>query len=425
MSNQRGNKFNRREFLGAAAAASVSIIKPQLVRGTTANSQVRFGILGCGGRGTAVGTGFIENAGARVTALADLFPDQLTRGHQHFNALQQTKGYAPIDASQLFEGPNAYREIVAAKEVDFVLITTPPYFHPHHLETVTAAGKHVYCEKPVAIDVPGAHQIIRIGESLHGKLSLAVGFQIRMAPPMVELTQRIHAGALGDIASGLAYYYCAHIDRPEWPNASPEEKRLRNWIWDREISGDIIVEQNIHVIDMCNWMLQGHPIKAQGICSRKVRQDSGNCKDNFNVLFTYPGDVQISFGSGQFGHPAFDAAVELYGSDGSSAAHYDWRVNIAGKNSWDAGMKPSGTEEFSASGKFRGALDQADSEKQKAFVASITSGQFLNQAAQGAESAMSAMLGRAAAYTGKAITWDALQKSKEVFDPKIDVAHFA
>ena len=143
------------------------------------------------------------------------------------------------------------------------------------------------------------------------------------------------------------------------------------------------------------------------------------------MLFTYPDDVQISFGSAQFGHPAFDAAVQLYGADGSSTAHYDWRVNIAGKNKWDAGMKPSGAEEFSAAGKFRGALDDADSEKEKAFVASITSGQFLNQAALGAESAMSAMLGRTAAYTGKPITWDALQKSKEVYDPKIDITKFA
>jgi predicted dehydrogenase len=196
-------------------------------------------------------------------------------------------------------------------------------------------------------------------------------------------------------------------------------------VWDREISGDIIVEQNIHVIDMCNWMLQGHPVKAEGICARKVRTDSGDCKDNFNVVFTYPDDVQISFGSGQFGHPTFDAAVQLYGSEGSSSAHYDWHVNIAGKNAWDAGLKPSGAEEFSVAGKFRGALDQADSEKQKAFVASITSGQFLNQAALGAESAMSAMLGRTAGYTGKPITWEALQKSKEVLNPKIDITKFA
>src|SRR5271157_1211920 len=419
--------MSRRTFLGAAAATATGamILKPGAVRGADANSALRLGILGVGGRGTAVGTGFIDNTNTRVVALADLFPDQLAAGRKHFDEHQQAKGYAAIDPSQLFKGPNAYEEIAASKEVDFILITTPPYFHPHHLETVVAAGKHVYCEKPVAIDVPGAHHVISIGEKAQGKISLAVGFQIRNAPPMVELTRRIHEGALGKIACGLAYYYCGHIDRPEWPNASPEEKRLRNWVWDRQLSGDIIVEQNIHVIDMCNWMLNGHPVKAVGLCGRKIRTDPGDCKDNFNVLFTYPDDVQISFGSTQFDNPTFDAAVHLFGSDGSSESHYDWRVNIAGKNKWDAGMRPSGGVEFSAAGKFAGALDQADSEKEKAFVTSITSGQFLNQAALGAESAMSAMLGRNAAYSGKPITWEELQKSKEVFSPKIDITKFA
>lgn len=425
MNEESKGKLGRREFLGAAAAASFMILKPQHVRGTAANSQLRFGILGCGGRATAEGTSFVENAGARVTAIADLFPDQLEKGRQHFDSLQQAKGYAPIDSAQLFKGPDCYQEIANSKEVDFILITTPPYFHPHHLETVVAAGKHVYCEKPVAVDVPGAHHVISIGEKAQGKLSLAVGFQIRNAPPMVELTRRIHDGALGKIGCGLAYYYCAHIDRPDWPNASPEEQRLRNWVWDHTISGDIIVEQNIHVIDMCNWMLNGHPLKAVGMCDRKVRTDAGDCKDNFNVLFTYPENIQVSFGSAQFGHPTFDAAVLLFGADGSSEAHYDWRVNISGKNAWDAGMRPAGSESFSAAGKFAGALDQADSEKEKAFVASITSGQFLNQAALGAESAMSAMLGRNAAYSGKPLTWEALQKSKEVYDPKIDITKFA
>ncbi len=423
MTDHDKNKLGRREFLGAAAAAaSFTILKPRQVRGAEANSQVRFGILGCGGRGTAVGSGFVENAGARVTALADLFPDKLEKGRDHFDKLQQAKGYAPIDAAQLYKGPNCYQEIANSKEVDFILITTPPYFHPHHLETVVNAGKHVYCEKPVAVDVPGAHHVISIGENVKGKVSLAVGFQIRMAPPMVEITKRIHGGALGKIACGQVYYYCPHIDRPEW---KPEEARLRNWVWDRTLSGDIIVEQNIHVIDMCNWMLQGHPLKAVGMCDRKARTDSGNCKDNFNVLFTYPDNVQITFGSTQFDHPTFDAAVYLYGSEGSSEAHYDWRVNIAGKDKWDAGLRTSGGEAFSDSGKFAGALDQADSEKQKSFVASIISGQFQNQAAQGAESAMSAMLGRNAAYSGKPLTWEQLQKSKEVYDPKIDIAKFA
>jgi myo-inositol 2-dehydrogenase / D-chiro-inositol 1-dehydrogenase len=426
MTDQTKQQVGRREFLGAAAAASFMILKPQMVRGTQANSQLRFGILGCGGRGTAVGTGFVENAGARVTALADLFGDQLETAHQHFDQIQQAKGYAPIDPAQLFKGPDAYQQIAASKEVDFILITTPPYFHPHHLETVVDAGKHVYCEKPVAVDVPGAHHAIQIGEKAKGKLSLEVGFQIRLAPPMVELTRRIHEGALGKVGCGLAFYYCAHIDRPEWPNASMEEKRLRNWVWDRRLSGDIIVEQNIHVIDMCNWMLEGHPEKAVGTGGRKYRTDTGDCWDNFNVLFTYPGDVQISFGSCQFGHPEFDAAVNLFGTEGASAAHYDWRVSIAGNNKWDSGLGPDkGAEQFSATGKFKGSLDQADPEKQRAFVASITAGQFHNQAALGAESAMSAMLGRTAAYKGQPVTWEELQKSKEVFDPKIDITKFA
>ena len=406
-----------------------SAVDQQVQRGQALFLDASHGCATCHalkGRGTAVGTGFVENAGAQVTALADLFGDQLATAQKHFDSLQQPKGCPPIDAGQLYKGPDAYKQIAASKEVDFILITTPPYFHPHHLETVVDAGKHVYCEKPVAIDVPGAHHAIKIGEKAKGKLSLAVGFQIRVAPPMVELTKRIQGGDIGTVACGLAYYYCPHIDRPDWSGASPEEKRLRNWVWDIKLSGDIIVEQNIHVIDMCNWMLQGHPVKAVGSHGRKARKDAGDCSDNFALVFTYPNDVQISFGSTQFDSPNFDANVQLFGTDGASEAHYDNRVNIVGKNKWDAGLGGAKEgDQFSASGTFKGSLDQADSEKQKGFVASITSGQFQNQAALGAESAMSAMLGRTAAYTGKAVTWDELQKSKEVLDPKLDISKFA
>jgi myo-inositol 2-dehydrogenase/D-chiro-inositol 1-dehydrogenase len=423
MTDDSKHTMGRREFLGTAAAAGLMILKPELVRGTAANSAVRLGILGCGGRGTAVGTSFVDNTNTRVVALADLFADQLAAAQKEFDAHQSVKGYPAIDPSQLFNGPKAYEQIAASKEVDFILITTPPYFHPHHLETVVAAGKHVYCEKPVGVDVPGAKRVIKAGEKAQGKLSLDVGFQIRKAPPMVELTKRIHEGALGTIKCGLAYYYCGALERPDWPGASPEQKRLRNWVFDRVLSGDIIVEQNVHVIDMCNWMLQGHPIKAVGAGGRKVRTDHGDCWDNFNVVFTYPNDVQISFGSTQFDDPAFDAAVRLFGTKGSSESHYDHRVFISGKEPWDAGLGPAKEGgQFSAAGTFKGALDQADSEKQKAFIESITSGQFHNQAEQGAESALSGMLGRTAAYTGKEVTWDELMRSTEVFDPKLDIS---
>jgi myo-inositol 2-dehydrogenase/D-chiro-inositol 1-dehydrogenase len=424
-------KLGRREFLGtaAAAAAGFMIIKPQLVRGTAANSALRLGILGCGGRGTAVGTGFVDNTETRVVALADLFADQLENAHKHFDDHQTAKGYAALDSSQLFRGPNAYEQIAASKEVDFILITTPPYFHPHHLETVVAAGKHVYCEKPVAVDVPGAKHVMRIGEKAQGKLSLDVGFQIRSATPFVELTRRIHAGALGEISCGQAYYYTGAIGRPDWPDASPQEKKLRNWVWYRDLSGDIIVEQNIHVIDVCNWVLQGHPTKASGAGGRKVRTDSGDCYDYFSATFTYPQGINVTFSSTQFDKGWWDACERFFGSKGVSEAHYQSPVAIYGDEPWDffKGMtadKEKG-EEFSTSGVFHGALDDADPQKQKAFIESITSSQFHNQAAQGAESALSAMLGRTAAYTGKIITWDELMRSKEVYDPKIDMSKFA
>ena len=398
---QKTRPIGRREFLKATAAttAGFTIIAPASVRGSQANSAVRLGILGVGGRGTTVGSGFVTNAGVRVTALADLFADQLEAGRAHFDKLQATTGAGPLASSRLFRGPDCYKQIAQATDLDVIQISTPPYLHPLHLEAVVAAGKHAYCEKPVAVDVPGAKQVIEIGRRAEGRLSLDVGFQIRKAPPMAELEKRIREGAIGAHACGEAFYYCPQIERPPSPNASPDEQRLRNWVWYRDLSGDIVVEQNIHVLDMCNWFLRGHPVKAVATCARKIRTDTGDCKDNFNAVVTYPGDVQITFGSTQFGSPEFDAGVRLFGSAGSSESHYDSRVSIAGKHAWDAGLGAprSGEPQPPSSDQSRGALDDADSEKQKAFVASITSRHFHNEALQGAESALTAMLIRNAA----------------------------
>jgi myo-inositol 2-dehydrogenase / D-chiro-inositol 1-dehydrogenase len=424
MEQHESSKVGRRTFLGtAAAAAGVMFIKPELVRGTAANSAVALGVLGCGGRGTAVGTGFVENTSAVVTALADLFPDRIEEGVKNFNEKLQAKGKPAIAASELYKGPKSWEGILASKKVDAVLVSTPPYFHPRHFELAVGAGKHVYCEKPVGVDVPGALKVAEIGKKNDGKQSMAVGFQIRKAPPYVELTRRIQGGALGTIGCGLAYYYCPHIDRPDWAKASADEKRLRNWVWYRVLSGDIIVEQNVHVIDICNWILKGHPVKAVGGGSRKLRQDTGDCYDNFNLVFTYPNNIDVSFGSTQFDKHQFDAAVRFFGTRGSCEAHYDHRMSISGEEPWDAGLGGNqGGSQFSASGTFAGALDQADSEKQKSFIESITSGKFINDTAQGAETALSCILGRNAAYSGKALTWDELLKSKEVYDPKLDVS---
>ena len=426
-SESSSTRFNRRKFLkSAATTAGVMFIKPGLVRGTAANSAVRVGLLGCGGRGTEDATNLIDTGNARVVALADMFRDQLDVARAHFNHVQQAKDYTDIDASQLFLGPNAYQQIAHSKDVDAIVVATPPYYHPQHLEAVVAAGKHVYLEKPVAVDVPGAQRVVEIGKRAQGKLSLDVGFQIRDCPPFVELVRRIHGGALGNIVCGEAHYLTGYIDRPAWPNASPAERRLRNWVYDRALSGDIIVEQNIHVIDICNWILKGHPLKASATGGRQGRPASdGDAFGNYNVLFHYPDNVDVTFSSTQFAKGWWDVTERFFGTKGVSQSPYTGALGIWGDEPWQAPMTPAKdkpeSQNFSVTGNFTSNLEFADREKKKAFVESITSGKFHNQADKGAESAISCMLARTAAYKGHEVTWDEIMNSTEVMDAKIEL----
>jgi myo-inositol 2-dehydrogenase/D-chiro-inositol 1-dehydrogenase len=425
------DKIDRRKFIGVTAAtAGAMFIKPALVHGTAANSAVRVGLLGCGGRGTEDATNLVDTGGARVVALGDLFRDQLDAARANFDKIQQAKGYAAIDGSQLFAGPNAYQQIAASKELDAIVIATPPYYHLRHLEAVVAAGKHVYLEKPVAVDVPGALKVIEIGKRVEGKLSLDVGFQIRDCPPFVEMVRRIHDGALGKIVCGEAYYLTGYIDRPAWPNASTAERRLRNWVYDRVLSGDIIVEQNIHVIDICNWILKAHPLKASATGGRQGRPaNDGDAFGNYNVLFHYPDGVDVTFSSTQFAKGWWDVTERFFGTKGTSQSPYKGPLGIWGDEPWQAGGSPEKDKSepgaFSVTGSFSSNLELADREKKKAFVESISSGNLHNQAAKGAESALSCMMARSAAYKGHEVTWDELMKSTEVWDPKIDLNKLA
>ncbi|HWR51596.1 MAG TPA: Gfo/Idh/MocA family oxidoreductase [Bryobacteraceae bacterium] len=408
----------RRDFLGAG----LLILSPAIVKGSQANSAVRVGLLGCGGRGTADASGMMESAGARVTAVADLFEDQATRAKQHFDGLAGKLGRAGVE--RVYTGPKAAQEIANSKEVDAVVIATPPYFHPEHLGIVIDGGKHAYCEKPVAVDVAGTKGVAEIGKKAKGKLTLHVGFQIRKAPPFVELVRRIHGGALGRIASGEAFYFCPLIERPAFEKASPTERRLRNWIYDRVLSGDIIVEQNVHVLDICNWTLNAHPIKAVGKGGRTGRTEPGDASSHFNLVFEYPNGIHVGFSSCQFGKVAFDANERFMGTMGSSSSPYAGPIGITGQNAWQFGESkaaPAGGE-FSATGSFSDNLAQADPEKHRAFISSIAEGRFDNDTDAGVETALTGILGRTAAYTGREVTWDELVRSNEKWDAKLDVS---
>src|SRR6195256_4792786 len=358
------DKIGRRKFIGAAAAtAGIMFIKPELVRGAAANSALRVGLLGCGGRGTEDATNLIDTGGARVVALADLFQDQLDKARQTFNKMQQEKGYPALDGAQLFLGPDAFHQIAASKELDAIVIATPPYYHPQHLEAAVAAGKHVYLEKPVAVDVPGAKKVIEIGKRAEGKLSLDVGFQIRDCPPFVEMVKRIHGGALGKIICGESYYFANYLDRPAWPDATPVERRLRNWVYDRVLSGDIIVEQNIHVIDICNWILKAHPLKASATGGRAGRPADGDVYGNYNVLFHYPDGVDVTFSSTQFAKGWWEVTERFFGTKGTSQSPYTGPLGIWGDEPWQAARSPAKDKDiaepqaFSVTGNFASNLE--------------------------------------------------------------------
>ncbi|HXY01343.1 MAG TPA: Gfo/Idh/MocA family oxidoreductase [Candidatus Limnocylindrales bacterium] len=414
--------LDRRTFLQTTAAASGFLfLKPNLVFGTAANSDLRVGLLGCGGRGTVDATNLVDLGGARIVALADIFQDRLDAARDTFDKMQQPKGYPALDPKQLFLGPHAFQEIAHSKELDAIVIATPAYYHPQHFDAVVAAGKHVYLEKPIAVDVPGVKKVQAIAERADGKLSIDVGFQIRECPMFVELVRRIHAGALGKIVCGEAHYYAPFLELPQRPGVSDAERRLRTWHHDKLLSGDIILEQNIHTIDICNWTLQAHPLKAVGTGGGPTRDSDSTTYDHFNVVFTYPDGVAVDFSSVQFGKVNFDVNERFFGTRGNSQSPYAGPLGIWGEEPWQPAPPTSESKEFSGTGNFFGNLEQADPAKKKSFLDSITSGKFHNQVPDGAQSALACILGRTAAYTGREVTWDHILDSKEVLDPKIDL----
>ncbi len=412
-----------------AASVGLLILKPETVRGYQANSAVRLALLGCGGRGTTVATSFSKNTSARVVALADIFDDQLQKGKATFDGIASSLGYSGPDKSLLFRGPHAFEQLAASKDVDAIQISTPPFFHIQHLEAAVHGGKHAYCEKPVGVDIAQTKRALEIAQKAEGKVSVDVGFQIRSAPPFAELVKRIHEGALGKIVSIDAHYYAPAITYPERPaGLSHDEFRLRNWNWDLTLSGDIIVEQDIHVVDICNWVLQSHPISAYATGSRAVLEHPGNNFDNYQVVFTYPNDVHVTLAAKQYGDTKdFDVSEAVYGAEGRSESPYSGPLRILGKNAWEwTSPKPQEQSSgFSQSGAFSDNLAQADPEKDKGFIESITSGKFHNQIALGVETARSAILARTSARQKRVITWDELLSSHEDWKLGMNLEQFA
>ena len=347
----------------------------------------------------------------------------------YFDQINASLGVPAIDPKLMFHGSHAFEELAASKDVDSIQISTPPWFHVQHLEAVVAAGKHAYCEKPLGVDVAQTRQALEIGKRAQGRLSLDVGFQVRSAPPIAEVVRRIHQGDIGKIVCVSAHYNAPNAVSHTGSNWSADEFRLRNWLWDRVLSGDILVEQNIHVIDLINWMLGAHPVKATATGGRNAVTHQGDTWDNYQVIYTYPNDVHVSFSSTQWGNNGFfDVTERVFGVKGIAEAPYSGPVRIIGENPWD--WKPEGAPAsstpatFAANGAFTDNLEFADRDKDRAFIESITSGQFHNQAEAGVETALSCMLGRMAGPLGREVTWEEQLQHGEQYTMNINMNQF-
>jgi predicted dehydrogenase len=423
--------MNRREFAQTAAgiASGLLILKPGTVFAYQNNSAVRMGLLGCGNRGTHVATSFSQNTVAQVVALGDIFHDQLEAGHAHFNSVNASLGRPPVDANLLFHGSHAYEQLAGSQGVDMIQISTPPFFHVQHLEAAVAAGKHVYCEKPVGIDVAQARHALEIAKRVKPTQSVDVGFQCRSAPPIAAIAEKIKAGALGKIGAITAYYFAPASVEKVAAGASADEHRLRNWLWYRALSGDILVEQNIHIIDLCNWLLDAHPLQATATGGRNILTHTGDCWDNYQVEFTYPNDVRVSFSSTQFGdYGLFEAGLRLFGATGAATIPYAGPVQIVGAQGWawkESMNASAGQGKFAANGGFEDNLAFADRDKERTFIDSIVSGPQHNQIAAGVETALSCMLGRMAGYHGREVTWEKLLAHGETYKLGMDLEQFS
>jgi myo-inositol 2-dehydrogenase/D-chiro-inositol 1-dehydrogenase len=273
----------RRAFLASAATATaITALKPSLVFGAEANSVLEIGLIGCGGRGSWIATLFADSGKYRLVACADYFQDKVDAvGQKH-----------KIEPSRRYTGMSGYKRLLESK-LDAVVIETPPHFHPQHASDAVDAGKHVYVAKPIAVDAPGCQTIADAGRrATEQKQVFLVDFQTRADANFRDAIGQVHKGAIGSFVMAEAWYPWAGGGRGV-PPATPEQQ-LRSWYYLLPLSGDFIVEQSIHALDLVTWIINQDPLRARGTGGHKVRP-LNSIYDHFAVTYWFPDDLVLSF----------------------------------------------------------------------------------------------------------------------------------
>ncbi len=398
MSFRNHATHDRRNFLktGSSVVAAGLVVTPRLSIARSAHvggtDTVRIGLIGCGGRGTgAAGEAMKTRSGeVNLTAAGDLFEDRLKGAIESLTVEHGER--VQVGADQRFIGFDAFEKVLES-DVDLVILATPPGFRPLHFEKAVEAGKHVFMEKPVAVDAPGVRRVLAANRRAREKgLLVQVGLQRRHEPAYIETIARLRDGAIGDINLMRCYWNSEGVwVNPRRPGQTELEYQCRNWYYFNWLCGDHIVEQHIHNLDVCNWLKDAFPVSAQGQGGREVRTDKqfGQIFDHHMVEFTYAdGSTMLS----QCRHiPGCDNNVSehAHGSEGSCDVSAGRILDRNGKALFESTASRGGHQQ-----------EHHDLFRDLAVGATPNEGDY------GALSTMTAIFGRMATYTGKAITWD-------------------
>lgn len=415
MTDPNQNASTRREFLrtSAVAAAGTALSGiPALARPLAKPDTLKIGVIGCGGRGLdAVVNCFDADPGVKLTAMADVFQDKLQKGYDILKKDHAARMDVP--PSRMFLGFDAYQKVLKT-DVDMVILTTPPFFRPTHLQAALEAGKHTFCEKPVAVDTPGLLQVMKTAEAFkEKKLNLVSGLCWRYHNGVRATMERVLNGEIGDVLHVLCRQTMGEIwDRPVPPGASDVEQQIRNWVRWSWIGGDLYVENHVHSLDLAMWALRDiTPETAFGEGGQEHHRPADWCNifDHHAIVFHFPnGRTVQSYSRFQAGTAGI-YETEIVGTKGVA------KVPTTNGIRWYDGRK----------WKYEGDMTNMYVLEQKALLSAIREGRVLNNGAYMCNSTMVGLMGRAASYTGQIITWDQITNSKQVLGPaKVELTSY-
>lgn len=397
---------SRRQFLKTSAVAAATTLAAAPAVHAAGGDTLKIGLIGCGGRGTGAASQALRaDRNVKLYAMADVFADRLQGSLATLQKDQDIANKLDVAPERQFVGFDAYQKVISS--VDVVLLTTPPHFRPAHLKAAVEAGKHVFAEKPVAVDAPGVRDVLATCETAKKKgLSVVSGLCLRSDFGFRETVRRIHGGAAGDVIALQANdYRGSNWGKKREPGWTDMMYQMRNWYNFTWMSGDFNVEQHVHYLDVCAWVMQNqYPVSAVGLGGRQVRTgpEYGHIYDHFSIVYEYKNGAKFFSNCRQIPNCRNDMSANVLGSKG--------RAQL---NERKGGLMIQSDEKWV----YGGPLNDMYQTEHDEMYAAIRAGKVINNGEYMTMSTLLAIMGRMAAYTGKQITWDMAMNSKERLGP--------